>query len=249
MKLSLLVVYRNRKSHLESQISWWKAQAAIKATSNYEVIIIEADYNPSSWIQSEIIGTNIRYEFLYCPGVLHKTKALNLGLKLCQGKFVAPFDVDLIPTKDTLEKHWKLAEASPLLLVTGYRVMSHLSEVRYDKVDNALEESTIACEDQPSALWKHIVKGERFGVVPLFERTRLLNIEGWDETFIGWGAEDQDIIERYLQGEKFLCRCPNLVYLHLYHKLEKQWSEKSYIEANRDYYYYQKTTENKNFDT
>lgn len=242
MRLSLIVIYRNREHHLKSQISWWKSQIANIGLSDYEMLIIEADKNPSLWIQQEICGTSIQHHHLYCDGVLHKTKALNLGLRISQGFHIAPLDVDLIPIGDTLLKHLKLAETSPCLLITGYRIMSKLESVAPETIDQALEGSSVAPEDMPTALLKHLIHGERFGVLPMFNRERLVSLGGWDETFVGWGAEDQDLLERYLQNERFLCRCPNLVYLHLYHEPELKWCEASLVEKNRAYYYHKKFT-------
>lgn len=90
----------------------------------------------------------------------------------------------------------------------------------------------------PTALWKHLTKHEKFGVVPFFQRERLSEIGGWDEEFVGWGAEDQDLIERYLKNGYALCRCPELVYLHLFHKQETRWTEPFLVQQNRDYYYW-----------
>lgn len=235
MKLSLIITYRNRDRHLKNQIAWWKSQSNNIALSECEFLIVEADAHSSTWIQDEICGTNIQYVHLPCLEVFHKTKALNLGLQLARGEFVAPFDVDLIPVGNTLEQHLQMAQLSPHLLITGYRVMSNC-DIDINNIPAVLEQATIAPEDMPTALWKHLIRRERFGVVPLFNRSYLLEIGGWDEAFIGWGGEDQDIIERYLQG-RYLCRCPELVYLHLPHPPNNKWAEASLVEQNRNYYY------------
>lgn len=235
MKLSLLVTYRARAHHLKTQIAWWTAQ--LDRVEGCEILLIEVDETASAWIAAAIHGTNIHY--LHCPtsGVFHKTKALNLGLQHARGQFVAPFDVDLLPISDTLSHHVRIAERSTQLLVTGYRVMCDAETVEVNQIPDLLEQTSIAPEDQPTALWKHLIRRERFGVVPLFERDRLLSIGGWDEEFIGWGGEDQDVIERYLQTDRFLCRCPDLLYLHLFHNRDCQWTERSLIEHNRSHYY------------
>lgn len=230
MKLSLLVAYRQRENHLKTQLAWWKSQ---QVTREWEIVIIEADEFPSEWILAEIDNPNIKYFHLPCIGAFHKTKALNTGLFLASGEFIAPFDVDLIPLNSTLSQHLKIAQLSPLLLVTGYRVM-----LEGENIDSqAINRTTIAPEDQPSALWKQLIHQERFGVVPFFQRDRLLEIGGWDEKFVGWGGEDQDIIERYLQDGRFLSRCPELVYLHLPHPPNQLWTETVFTDRNRQHYY------------
>ncbi|MEC4806102.1 MAG: galactosyltransferase-related protein [Jaaginema sp. PMC 1079.18] len=235
MQLSLLTVYRDRAIHLHTQLAWWQQQA--QHLTHCEWIIIEADKTPSPGLKKSLENQGIKYQFLENSGTLHKTKALNLGIQIAQGDYITPFDVDLIPLKNTLQQHLKLAQISPQLLITGYRVMSPLPSLNLSEIEATLEQCEIAPEDKPSALSKHLLKAERFGVLPFFQRQRILEINGWDEEFIGWGAEDQDLIERYLEDFAFLCRSPHLVYLHLHHGKDKHWHEDQNITSNRHKYY------------
>lgn len=237
MKLSLIVAYRGRESHLRAQLAWWNTKVTSSLLSACEVIIVEADQTSSTWIQSEIEGTNVQYVHLPVTGVFHKTKALNLGLALSQGQFVAPLDVDLIPLGETLKQQLQMAQSAPQFLVAGYRVMANSRLIDVKDIPAIREQTSIAPEDMPTALWQQLIHQERFGVVPFFNQSRLIEIGGWDEAFVGWGGEDQDIIERYLQDGRYLCRSPELVYLHLPHEPNSQWTRKSLVEQNRKLYY------------
>jgi predicted glycosyltransferase involved in capsule biosynthesis len=237
IELSLIVTYRKRENHLKSLIEWWQTDIAKTISQLCEVILIEVDESPSQWIQEKFNTNHFQYLHLAHSGTFHKTKALNLGLSYSQGKYIAPFDVDLIPISDTLLKHLRMAQLSPQLLMTGYRVMSKLELIEASNLYNIIEDTYIAPEDKETALWKHLIRKERFGVVPFFERQRLLEIGGWDENFIGWGGEDQDIIERYLESGRYLCRSPELVYLHLSHPPNPEWNETHLVEQNRKHYY------------
>lgn len=237
MQLSLLITYRKREAHLKAQLAWWRKHLEQGIFEHCEVLLIEVEAEASPPVRAAISDLPIRY--IHCPGptVFHKTKALNLGLAMAQGEWIAPFDVDLIPVGNTLFRHLEIATHSPQLLVTGYRVMSALDTVDIDAIPAAVDHGTIAPEDMPTALWKHLTKHEKFGVVPFFQRRRLQAIGGWDEAFVGWGAEDQDLIERYLQEGAALCRCPELLYLHLHHQREPDWTEPTLTEQNRNHYY------------
>ena len=237
MQLSLLVTYRKRETHLKTQIAWWRKQVKQGFFQNCEVLLIEVDENSSSRIRDAIEDLPIRYVHCPCPGIFHKTKALNLGLSMAKGQWIAPFDVDLIPVGNTLLHQLEIATQSPKILATGYRVLSPAETLEIDAISTTLENCTIAPEDMPTALWKHLVRHEKFGVVPFFQRKKLDEIGGWDEQFVGWGAEDQDLIERYLQKGYTLCRCPELVYIHLSHEREIQWTEPFLVKQNRNYYY------------
>jgi len=237
MKLSLIVTYRQRQAHLKTQITWWRKQFEQGIFQHCEVLLIEVDEQPSLEVENLIADLPIQYIHCHCPGIFHKTKALNLGLSIAKGQWIAPFDVDLIPVGNTLLRQLELAIQSPKLLVTGYRLMSPLETLDIDTITATLEDCTIAPEDMPTALWKHLICKEKFGVVPFFRREHLNQIGGWNERFVGWGAEDQDLIERYLQSGYALCRCPELTYIHLFHNREPQWSESSLVDENRNYYY------------
>jgi len=234
VRLSLITPYRDRLPHLQTQLAWWQR---FPSKASVEWIVIELSAQPSRDIESQLSQRSVQYVHLPCEGAFHKTKALNLGLAQTTGDLVAAFDVDLIPLDNTLMKHCELAAASHSLLVTGYRLMSQTETVDIKDLDAAAEAAALGPEDQPSALRKYLLKGERFGVMPLFWRDRLQNIQGWDEAYVGWGAEDQDLMERYLGTKLSLCRCPDLTYLHLKHGPAEGWNCESLTEQNRIYYY------------
>lgn len=235
MDLSLLTIYRNRPNHLKTLLSWWEQQRLQAAKR--ELILIEMDQQPTPDLAGWAKESQIRYLHVTCGEPLHKTRGLNLGLSLARGKVIAPLDVDLQPWQQTLANHLTLTLSSPHLLITGYRLMLPLAAATPEALPALVAQAAIAPEDQPTALRKHLLHGEKFGVMPFFERQRLLDIGGWDEAFVGWGAEDQDVIERYLADGRHLCRCPHLVYLHWHHTVDERWQSAAIVEANRRHYY------------
>lgn len=234
MKLSLITAYRDRAKHMANQLAWWESYGY---KQDLEWIVIEISACPSPDLSQQLQQHQVRYFHLPCDGPFHKTSALNLGLQHAQGQLLAAFDVDLIPVGDTLKRHCWLAERSPHFLVTGYRLMASAETIELTQLETVLAQASTGPEDRETALRKHLLHGERFGVLPLFRRDRLLAIGGWDETFVGWGAEDQDLIERYLTPEQALCRCPDLLYLHLHHEPAAGWNSAELTKQNRAHYY------------
>lgn len=238
--LTLITPYRDRSAHLANQLEWWQR---LPDRENYQWIVIELAATPTIELANALALHHITYVHLDCAGPFHKTKALNLGLEQSLGQWIAPLDVDLIPLGQTLQRHLFLAERSPQFLVTGYRLMAATETVDWENWDQAanwdqvLNHATIGPEDQPTALHKHLLQGERFGVMPMFARDRLQAIGGWDEQFIGWGAEDQDVIERYLSPDRAICRCTELCYLHLHHGPAANWNDATLTAQNRSHYY------------
>jgi hypothetical protein len=244
MRLSLITPYADRASHLLTQLDWWQS---IDDQSWLDWIVVEVTPEPSIELPQLLASHQVRYAHLPGTGPFHKTKALNRGLQQAQGDWIAAFDVDLIPIGNTLDRHWQLAMNSPQFLVTGYRLMAATATVDVNDLDAAIADATIGPEDQPTALRKQLLKGERFGVMPLFDRSRLQSIGGWDERFIGWGAEDQDAIERYLTPAQSICRVPELVYLHLQHDAAPNWNDAALTDQNRQYYYQKQSERTDNY--
>ncbi|NJO19605.1 MAG: glycosyltransferase family 2 protein, partial [Spirulinaceae cyanobacterium RM2_2_10] len=124
MQLSLLVTYRDRPAQLTSLLHWWQQMAPAAA----ELWLLEASAVPSPGLPERLRQLpRSHYLHLSCPGVFHKTRALNLGLAAAQGNWVTPFDVDLLPVGATLTRHLAIAQQAPQLLISGYRLLSPLT--------------------------------------------------------------------------------------------------------------------------
>ena len=165
----------------------------------------------------------------------HKTLLLNQALIFSRGEYVIPYDADLLPLF-SINELCRLVKGSPLLVIGGYRIMSGHNDPNDKSSGIALPRP--APEDCSGALYKQIAHGEKFMVCPAFKRQELLEIGGWDERFIGWGCEDQDVLERYCRSTKLVCaRSRDLLYLHFDHLAQSGWNEPQLVSANRAAYY------------
>ncbi|MGY6530821.1 MAG: glycosyltransferase family 2 protein [Cyanobacterium sp.] len=236
-ELTLIISYRQRQLGFYSFYNWFTS-LHFELRDLLKVVFIESDKQPSLTIQEQLEKIGINYFFVQSDGVFHKTSLLNHGLNLVNTKYSMAYDVDLIPYKNSLFDHLDIAKKSAFLLVTAYRLMVKQSFID-DKSDlnSIIEQSAIAPEDKPRALKKHLISHEKFGVLPIFRTEELERIGGWDEEFVGWGGEDQDMIERYSNLGYNLCRVPDLVYLHLNHHHNSDWYSPEIIKKNREYYY------------
>lgn len=236
-ELTLLIPYRQREKALGSFCDWLIRTRNSEVCPDVRVLLLEGSLTPTEKVCMMTANAGIEYYFIENEGVFHKTRLLNFGLKLVSSHYVLAYDVDLIPYRYSLLRHLHLTKSSPLFLVTGYRLMLDRASLIGSNLDEEIERATIAPEDLPTALKKHLTSFEKFGVLPMFETELLQQLGGWDENFLGWGGEDQDLIERYSRLGFTLCRVPELVYLHLHHGYEPDWHSPDILTRNRSYYY------------
>jgi len=230
--LSLLVAYRNRSQHLESLLNWFPALVE-RSSLKIELIIIESSLKPS--LDSEL-PNNIVYKHIEGEGPFNKSALLNEGLKLAKGDFITPFDVDLIPYNLSLDRHLDLARESTKMLITGFRLVTSFRSFRVDQLQEIQKTASVARENFHEGFMRdQLLNRHRFGVLPFFQRELLKQIDGWDENYVGWGGEDQDIIHRYLGADRLLLTCPDLLYLHLEHDHVRDWNDGELTQKNRKY--------------
>jgi hypothetical protein len=241
--VALLIPFRKREKQLKSLVHALDQSMRPRGAIAIEVIVIEQGETATAetLIPS---GPGWRYIFHKCSGPFHKALLLNMALAQTDATLVCPYDVDLIPIHGALERHICFAKKLQGIAVpTGYRLMGPAVWPGHEMVDDEwLMSCAVAPEDNASALKKHLVKGERFGVLPFFESALLRSIGGWDEAFIGWGAEDQDVMERYIGSGRSFVRSTELTYVHLHHDPSPQWAEDEFVAKNRSHYYSKRKT-------
>jgi len=227
-KLSILISYRNRPEHLKNLLAWFQKlpQGLVEA------ILIEQDEHPSMEEKvKEVKGC--KYIFFENSKTFHLSKSLNLGLAECSSPLVAPYDIDLVPWQNTLIKHLQFAIENPTIVLSGYRLMCGFKEINALNVNEAFEQSEVSPSEYPAFLLKRFLGNEKYGVVPMLNTKKLKRLGGWDERFIGWGAEDQELMERYVSNDNLLVRSEELLYLHQHHGFEANWRENEYTQRNR----------------
>ena len=229
-EVSLLIPARNREQHANILFSHLFKDVAVQ-DNRIQVIIIDGNLTKTYHEQAKTFG--FTYIHSPCEGIFHKTKLLNIGLSYAQGIKVVPYDIDLLPWGNTLAKHCNFSMTCPNLLVSGYRLMVK-NNVNMEHIQLHKSDFEIAPENSESALFKYLSQRERFAVCPFFDKKTILSINGWDEKFKGWGAEDQDILERYLRKSKAnLIQSYDLLYMHLWHPVDNDWGEQEHIGRNR----------------
>lgn len=238
--ISFLVPVRQRRHDLLRLADHFVAQAL--AVDCEVIVILEDEHVRDAPVEAlRLAGARLQVVDQAEP-VFHKTRLLNAGLFCARGDFVVAYDSDLLPLFP-LQTLCHLLRSSPSLVVGGYRVMAGPAPadlpVGVPQADaNPLARLASAPEDCAGAVYKQLLTGERFMVCPAFHRDLLIELAGWNETYRGWGCEDQDILERYLAASGLLpARLPDLLYLHFDHPAQSGWNDPELVERNRAHYY------------
>lgn len=235
MDLSLLVAYRNRPEQLQSLLSWFPE--SLKGSGcEIELILVESSQEPS--LDPSNLPFDLKYYFEYGDGFFNKSKLLNKGLMHAKGQYVTPLDVDMFPVDLSFTKHLMMARESEKFLISGYRMLTSWESFKVDQLGKVQQSVKVAIESiYEPWVYDQLVHKHRFGHLPFFLKKHLIALNGWDENYVGWGAEDQDMIQRYLGSERFLMVSPDLVYLHLKHGTSEDWNNEELKKKNRAYFY------------
>lgn len=242
--LSLLTAYRGpqREMHLKVLLQWLGRIRETEGFTDFELIVAEGETAPRvealvrqhDWAQ---------YVHIEMSGLFHKSVLLNRAAGVARGSYLIPLDVDLLPARGTLQLHLALAQASPRCLIAGYRLQ--LSEALSAELQLPTAEALISAmsvedasllgpEDNPRALRKYLIDGQRFGVCPCYPKSSYDAAGGCNEEYIGRGPEDQDLIEEVCAIGLTLVRSYDLVYLHLPHGPVDGWDAPALLATNRE---------------
>ena len=156
--------------------------------------------------------------------------ALNIGIKQATGDIIILTCPEVFYLNETIKKI-----IAPLL--TNKKILSTPNFVYFDNT-NQLTNKLFSSPKIPKNFMdmiEHSTARCKYGrKLPLcmgMYKQELLKIGGYDEDFTGWGADDDDIVERLvLNGLNY--HYTNAKIIHLYHK--KQYDRKNKIN-NKEY--------------
>lgn len=207
---------------------------------NFEVIVADDGSRPEHQrtILESSVARSLRIVYLWHPDVGFTLNTVrNRGMAVSRGKYIVLLDGDCVPDVDFIAQHRALAE--PGFFVNGSRVL--LS----DKFTQRVVTGTECISGRAPSYWvmqrilghvnklsgtlrlPHWVRRNNRGVVWKgirgcnmgFWRTDFESIDGFDESFVGWGHEDADFVLR-LHNTGVLRKngfCATEVF-HLWHK-------------------------------
>lgn len=215
--ITIALTYRNRDLIIVKKCLDSLQEQSFKG---FEVILV--DYGSSPQFSGELTALVKTYSFIkliHCPveGQLwNKSRAINIALKQCVTSYFLVGDIDMLFHENFVLKTRKLENESA---VTYFQV-GFLSQ----------EESSVTKSFQEYKI-KHLSSVEATGIT-LFPVKLLKDINGYDEFYHGWGAEDSDVHRRIEHlGEEVVFFNKEVLLLH-------QWHPKQYrsVKSNEPYH-------------
>lgn len=212
--VSLVLTYRDRSPEIVK-----KCLDSLKIQSNADFEVLFVNYGSSNDYTKEIIELvrhyeNVSYLHYDVPFQLwNKSRAINIALQKCKYPLFFVGDVDMIYRSDFIEK---LVQYSMLADVVYFQV-GFLNKEE-SKLNKSFEDYQI----------KHLSNENATGM-SLFSTDELKSIQGYDEFYHGWGAEDTDVhIRLKNKGKKVRYFDQEILLLH-------QWHERNYRTTNSEH--------------
>lgn len=210
-RFTFLIAYKNRDIRRVQNC----LNSIIEQTiQNFEVIFV--DYGSEENVRAEIEPLMKNYSFCHyiyteARGLLwNKPNALNIGLKYAQGEYIIIADIDLIFCEDYLDSISKRIDKSTFLTHRCY----YLPE-NYPLADLQIE---------PLSSHKENIPVNFIGLLAV-DREAALKVNGFDNFYQIWGAEDEDFIAR-LEESGLKRRIVDVTEIPIYHQWHPMVSPK-----------------------
>lgn len=176
--ITLVFTYRNRSVNIVKKCL---QSLAMQTISNFRAVII--NYGSDSSHSKQIEELLKDYNFVNYINVdvskqlWNKSRAINIALKDCQTPYFFVGDIDMMFRPDFVEQLNLLkSEAGAVYFQVGFlREEESIMEKNFDDYNI-----------------KHVTNNEATGMT-LYPTVLLKSINGYDEFYHGWGAEDTDV--------------------------------------------------------
>jgi glycosyltransferase involved in cell wall biosynthesis len=182
MLISIILGYRNREIE---RVKRSLDSLATQTCTNFELLFI--DYGSDKVIASHVENVVNRYEFAkyfysHTSGWFwNRAHALNTGVVKSTGTIILFYDIDLIPEPTFLEKLSQLSFENTFYTFSCFYLPEH-----FDYENRELERDGIHFEQNYVGLCAA-------------KKEHVLQINGFDEYFMVWGAEDDDFYQSLKQ--------------------------------------------------
>ena len=203
----------DRLQNLRKTLDW------INGFAGSEVIIVEQDKH------SKISHLNLKAKHIFLKSTLpyNKSWGFNVATKYSTSNIIVFADSDLIMDPNKFIESLKLIEKYDM-------VNPYTSVVDLDQNESGLRFEQVLQINRPGRGELDHQKVPLCGGICIFRKDAIMRIGGWNESFIGWGAEDDFVslkVKHFLTSTEVPGRC-----YHLYHS--RKSPDMKYYQRNLD---------------
>jgi glycosyltransferase involved in cell wall biosynthesis len=245
-RVSVIVSTYNRPDALRAVLDGLNAQTH----GDFEVIIADDGSGKETRDMLQEIRERLPYPLIHIwqrDKGFRAAKARNKAVAASRGEYLIFLDGDCIPFPNFIEEHLRLAE--PKWFVRGNRVMLSASFTQW-----VLENEVEVTQFRYYEFVKHRIHGNIKRMVPLLHlplgparkivakkwegaktcnlgvlKSDFMDLNGFDERYIGWGHEDADLVVRLIRSGIYRKEGNfSIPVLHLWHKM----NDRSQLEKN-----------------
>jgi glycosyltransferase involved in cell wall biosynthesis len=247
--LSVIVTTYNKPPDLIRVLEGLRHQSF----QDFEVLVCDDGSGPPTAEAVKLFAEQAPFPVQHCwqeDTGFRPAASRNMGVRAASGETLVFVDGDCVPFPDFLERHRDAQD--PGKFQAGERYLLSLEEA--NQIGLAEIESGAAFSDPPQREVKRVKKirrNDRFyrtiGIKPerprlmtcnaSVPRQRVLDINGLDENYEGWGMEDEDLRRRLVaQGARPSSVIGVANCLHLWHKADETFLGKRKQSPNWRYY-------------
>ena len=200
-----------RRANLVAVLTWLRSFALA------EVVLVEQDLAPTLGdLPHEAQHPQLRRVFAYNPGPFNKSWGFNMGLRASSGSVLAFGDADVVCREFAQAVAACRAGTPAVRPFKGLRDLdTHRSAWLRDDLSCLSDPSFPGAAADRSALGEHAPYCS--GIV-LMQRTVAARVGGWDERFLGWGAEDDAMTVKLQRAGVPLPVMDDAGGFHLFHR-------------------------------
>jgi hypothetical protein len=214
---------------------------------NCKFIFIEDDKEHNKVFDSvKFIKGSTKFSFVENNSTYYRTRALNIGMKMATHDVVVSLDTDcIVPIKSMMDCYEALmGDATVAWPYNGYFVdvgeplRSEIinSSFNHGDILNRLDgKYTMPLTSVYKQFLVRCTSKDHLGTggIVMFNKKRFLSIGGYNENFIGWGCEDNEIVSRVdiLGHKKFRDTDVQSICFHLYHRSAER-AENPFFDKN-----------------
>ncbi len=233
MKISIVIPVYNRSAHLKNTLEALNYQLDY-SINNYEAIVVDDGSDENTYITVKGVSKNYNLKYLYLPRCSNSciARARNFGWKMAEGEIIAFLDSDIIVKENFLKEVERCYKLKDDLLVIGTRLMLD-KEINFEEIGSkAIFERYDNFMSEPELLeFRYKVFDDYsynfaairypwllvFGFSMMIPKKWLEKTGGFDEKFMHWGQEDNELAYRLCcEGVKIIIN-NKLEVLHQYH--------------------------------